>query len=291
MKFIFWLRNKRYRMEIIMATIGHNLKFVSSKCLIIDSKILQKIELKLNHFPYLCLATLFILSFLSCASSSQSVNIEAVPTSVLPGEPREPKYLLQLGDIIEIKFFYYPEIDEKVIIRPDGMISLQLIGEIKAAGLAPSELNRILKERYAQYLARPEVVVIVKELAGERVYIGGEVMKPGEILMKGRLTLVQAVFQAGGLTDQAKSSNILILRSAGPNLKAFKVNLDEVLEKGVNDMLLKPYDIVYVPKTVIAKVDQFINQYINAIVPRSISFPFVYQLNRPGRGVVVIGGP
>jgi len=205
-------------------------------------------------------------------------------------EARQEKYFLQLGDVIDIKCFYYPELNESITVRPDGMISVQLLEEIRAVGLTPSELTRVLKEGYARYLEKPEVVVIVREFATERVYIGGEVKTPSEIPVRGRLSVMQAIFKAGGLTDQAKPSDVLILRYEDAKLTVFKIDVDEILEKGGSDPLLKPYDIVYVPKTFIAKVDLFVNQYINEIIPRSVNFPFLYQLNAREPGTITVIG-
>lgn len=258
-------------------------------------EILGRIKQRLSQmsFPYLCLTTFFVIALGSCASLFHSVDEALLPEAVPLGEPREQNYSFELGDVIEVKFFYYPELNEHITVRPDGMISLQLVGEVRAVGVTPSELSQILKQRYADYLEKPEVVVLAREFANERIYVGGEVRTPSEIPIKGRLTLMQAVFKAGGLTDRARSSNVLLLRSEGADLKVFKVNLDEVLEKGGNDVLLRPLDIVYVPKTLIAKVDQFVEQYINQIIPESVNFPFVYLMNpRESRGAVVItGGP
>jgi protein involved in polysaccharide export with SLBB domain len=231
--------------------------------------------------PYL----LIWLLFYGCASAPKQ-EVVSIPLN----PPKQTVYYLQTGDKIEVKFFYYPEMNETLEIRPDGRISLQLLGEIQAAGLTPSQLTKILRAKYAKYLAKPEVVVVVKEFAGEKVYVGGEVNKPGEIPIKGRLTLLQAVFQAGGLTEKAKPSDVLILHPAGNRLEVVKIDLNAILEQKQGDVFLGPYDVVYVPQTTIAKIDQFINQYINAIIPKSLSFPFVYQLSRSKGSTIVIGG-
>jgi len=233
----------------------------------------------------LALILLIWLLFYGCASAPKP-EVVSIPLN----PPKQTVYYLQTGDKIEVKFFYYPDMNETLEIRPDGRISLQLVGEIQAAGLTPSQLTKILREKYAKYLAKPEVVVVVKEFAGEKIYVGGEVKKPGEIPIKGRLTLLQAIFQAGGLTEKAKSSDVLILHPAGNRLEVFKINLNAILEQKQGDVFLDPYDVVYVPQTTIAKIDQFISQYINSLIPRSLSFPFVYQLNRGKGGTIVVGG-
>lgn len=233
---------------------------------------------------YLGLFGFLFSVLLGCATTNRAIILpELIPLS----EPRQERYLLQLGDEIEVKFFYYPELNELVTIRPDGMFALQLVGEIQAVGKKPSELSKILCSKYAEYLEKSDVSVLVKGFANERAYVGGEVRSPSEIPIRGRLTLMQALIRVGGLTEQAKASDILLLRLEGSNLRAFKVNFDEILEKGAGDVMLQPLDIVYVPTTAIAEVGQFVDQYINKIIPRVVSFPFVYKLNSSDNGGTV----
>jgi polysaccharide export outer membrane protein len=255
-------------------------------------ELVKKVAIKpnLRKFLHLCLANILVFSLANCAGSPNRTDIAPLTKPIALTEPREKDYFLQLGDVIEIKLFYYSELNETITIRPDGRISLQLVGEVQAVGLTPSELTKALKQRYTDYLEKPEVVVLVKEFATERIYIGGEVKTPSEMPFRGRLSVMQAIFKAGGLTDQAKPSDVLILRYEDTKLKVFRLNVDEILEKGGSDPLLKPYDIVYVPKTFIAKVDLFVNQYINDIIPRSVNFPFLYMLNRADpANITVIG--
>ena len=90
-------------------------------------------------------------------------------------------YQLQPGDVLDIKFYYASDLNEHVKIRPDGKISLQLIGELDVASLTPQDLDSLLRERYARILVNPEVAVIVREFAGQKAYVGGEVNSPGVI--------------------------------------------------------------------------------------------------------------
>ena len=224
------------------------------------------------------------LFFILWGCATVTTDRASLPEPIPLNEPRQVSYLLQLGDEIDVKFFYYPELNESVTIRPDGMFSLQLVGEIQAVGKTPSELSQILCSKYAEYLEKPEVSALVKRLANERAYVGGEVRSPAEIPIRGRLTLMQAVIRAGGLTDQAKPSDIILLRLEGSRLRVLKVNFDEILEKGAGDVMLQPLDIVYVPRTAIANVGKFVDQYINQIIPRVVSFPLIYMLNPSDSG-------
>ena len=203
-------------------------------------------------------------------------------TNETPTKETTGKYILQIGDRVDIKFFYNPELNELVTIRPDGRISLQLIDEVMAAGLAPSELDELLTELYSNRLDNAEVAVIVREFPGLNVYVGGEVNSPGLIPVAGKLTTLQAILHAGGFKDTAESKSVVILRNQGTQDPLFMtLNLKENLVKGVaqNDILLKPYDIIFVPKSTIAKMNQFVDQYIKELIPVTLSFGLVYNLN------------
>ncbi|MBI5836206.1 MAG: polysaccharide biosynthesis/export family protein [Candidatus Eisenbacteria bacterium] len=187
-------------------------------------------------------------------------------------------YRLAPGDGLDIKFYYSPELNESLVIRPDGYISLQLVGEVQAADLTPGELSDRLREKYARLIPNPEVTAIVRSATPQLVYVGGEVVSPGTCPVQGRLTCAQALFARGGARGSARLSQVLLLRSAGPDSSTVReIDLDRVLDGRDPDVILAPYDVVYVPKTAIARVGQFVQQFINDIVPRSLSFP--YALN------------
>lgn len=205
---------------------------------------------------------------------------------VLPTDPFAPagmdeEYVLQRGDVIDVKHFNNPELDQSIPIRPDGAISLPLAGNVRAAGLTASELQVVLTQRYAASLRAPEVAVLVKGFGGNRVYIGGEVTRPGVLQTTGTLTVLQAVMEAGGFTRAAELRNVVILRNQGTSQPAFmSVNLKRsMLVAGqANDLVLKPYDIVFVPKTRIAHLDDLVDQYVNQLLPAPLNLGLSYIL-------------
>lgn len=191
-------------------------------------------------------------------------------------------YTLQEGDVVEVKFFYNPELNEREAIRPDGMISLQLIDDVAVAGLTPLEVDRLLTEMYSKIIRQPAVTVIVKEFSGQKVYIGGEVNTPGLIPISGKLTALQAILQANGFKNTAELSSVVILRNQGTATPQFIVaDLSDVLKANAwqNDVPLRPYDIVIVPMTTIGKMDLFVEQYIDKLLPISRSIGLSYSLN------------
>lgn len=209
------------------------------------------------------------------STESQQPPIEFDPVAV------DAEYRIRPGDVLTIKFFYNPELNETVPVRPDGRISLELIDEIRAAGRTVSEFKSELMNLYSATLKQPEVAVIVKDIAPRRVYVGGEVGTPGLMEVTGRLTLVQALFQAGGLRRSAQTGNVVILRYQGSELPRFmKVDINKALSEGDprSDVMLQPLDIVWVPKTKIARVNDFIDQYFRQVVPIPLSLGVTYIL-------------
>lgn len=199
------------------------------------------------------------------------------------GAPGEPEYVLEAGDVIEVKLYYNPELNERVTIRPDGKVSFQLVNEIKAAGLTPAELSKVLVHKYSRMFREPEVVIIVREFASQKVYIGGEVVAPKVVPLSERMTALQAIMNAGGLKETAYLKDIVII-SKGPQGAplARKVNLGGVVrgESPQDDILLKPFDIVYVPKSRIAKINKFVEQYIRNLLPGTLTGGFSYAIFR-----------
>jgi len=200
-----------------------------------------------------------------------------------PGAATNVTYVIQPGDVLSIKFAYDTNLDEQVVVRPDGKISLQLVDEIKAEGREPAELARELAQLYGRVLRDPKVAVIVREFAGMKVYVGGEVYSPRMLPLTGRMTALQAVQSAGGFNDKAKLSSVIIVSRGEGNLPSARtVNLKKVLagDPYGEDPVLRPFDVVYVPKTFIASANKFVEQYIEEMIPGNLSSGFSYTIWR-----------
>lgn len=229
------------------------------------------------------IALFALLLMLGCASQQSNVAPEAAALTATRSNEPAP-YLIQPGDQLDIKFFYNPELNETVTVRPDGKISLQLVDEIQAEGLKPSELDDELTKKYAQELKMPSITVIIKTFGGQRIFVGGEVNSQGLITMAGNMTPLQAVLNAGGFKETASPESTIIIRK-GPGNKPVPIamNLSDAMhgKTGKADLLLQPDDVVFVPKSAIAKANKFVNQYIeNLLLYRGISLGFSYQINK-----------
>ncbi len=235
------------------------------------------------------------------ASPANQLDQQARAYSQTPKE-----YIIEVGDTLDIKFMYNAELNELAVpVRPDGRISLQLAHDVPAAGATPSQLRNILNEKYAAELKKPEIAVIVRSFGGHKIFVDGEVIMPGPLDFKGRMTLFQAISQARGVRDTARLSNVIVIRKDFEG-KPMAANLD--LTKVINgtdfsqDIALMPYDIVYVPKSHIANWNKFVSDYINNSVPggfpgfSTFQNPYTYALGGftkvyPDSGATVVVSP
>ncbi len=215
---------------------------------------------------------LLVLALTACAP----VVRNQVPVDSLAQykAPTANEYRIQAGDQLEVKFFYNPELNEQVIVRPDGRISLQLANDIMVAGLTPAALTDLLTKKYSAEIQKPEITVIVRTFTSQRVFVDGEVNKAGLVALAEPMTVLQSISQAGGVKDTALLKGVILIRRTPDNkLVAMQLNLEHALDNTDmgQDINLAPNDIVYVPKTTIANVDVWVDQYIRRLLPFSMS--------------------
>ena len=180
-------------------------------------------------------------------------------------------YLIGVGDTLDIKFLYNPELNELAVpVRPDGRISLQLAADVQAANQTPNQLRKVLAEKYASEINKPEIAVIVRTFTSHKVFVDGEVLFPGTVPIQGPTQLVEAISLARGFRESARLSNVIVIRK-DVNGKAMSTNIDyrKIIDGSdlSQNITLLPYDIVYVPKSVIANIDKFVSEYINLSIP------------------------
>jgi protein involved in polysaccharide export with SLBB domain len=190
-------------------------------------------------------------------------------------------YYLGVGDKIALKFFYHDKLNQEQTIRPDGKLALPLVPELVAAGLTPSQLAAQVARSYGtakQDLQPGEVTVIVKEFGSQQVFVGGEVARPGLVKLTGRMRTLEVLTVVGGPRDTAHLGNVILMRYAGTaKPQIYVLDLTRVLQGEQPDIILKAYDAVYVPKTRIANVNLFVEQYFHKLIPAQISF--IYGLD------------
>jgi protein involved in polysaccharide export with SLBB domain len=206
-----------------------------------------------------------------CAKKAVQPADPAVVGALMQPPPAEASstYKIQVGDELHVRFTFQPEMNEELPVRPDGRITLATTGEMLVAGLTPHELEQVIIEKSSSRLRDPEVRVIVTKVGEQRVYVGGEVTRPGYVLLQPNMTPVQAVMQTGGFRMTAKPESTLLLspRRDG-EFSAARLNLKQVVEEGVPERVrLAAGDVLYVPASWIGDANQVVDLYVRGLIP------------------------
>jgi polysaccharide export outer membrane protein len=191
--------------------------------------------------------------------------------------PVAAAYRVQVNDVLDFLFFKNSELNQTRTVGPDGEVALQLIGGVRVAGRTVAEITEEVTTRYARELVQPQVTVAVKEYSGLKVYVGGEVNTPGIQVYRGGLSALQAIVAAGGFkTTASLKSVILIRKDDGGRPTGRKVDLSRVLKHAEfdRDIALAPSDIVFVPRSGIANVNLFVEQFFRNNIPIPIYLGF-----------------
>jgi polysaccharide export outer membrane protein len=175
---------------------------------------------------------------------------------------RNPRYRIESGDILELSFRYTPEFDQEVTVQPDGFVQLKGIpNDLHIQGLTVPEVIESLKKAYVTVLNDPVISVVLRDFEKPYFIAGGQVGKPGKYDLRGTTSATQAIAIAGGFSEFSKSSQVLLFRHYSDDLVEVKVlNLNRVLKDKSyrEDLQLQPGDMLFVPKTFMAKIDRFL---------------------------------
>lgn len=213
------------------------------------------------------------LALIGCGGARQPQPL--VPLPPLDAQPLAagaaavaPDYRLRPGDLLRVKYMYHPELDVKVPVRPDGAVTLQVAGDLQAAGLTADELERLIVDRTSDRLREPEVSVIVADVAEQKVYVGGEVEAPGFVVFQPGMTPLQAIMGRGGFRDTARLDSVLRLSPSHPDNHATRLDFTRPLIEGSPEWTeVAAGDVLYVPRTFIGDVNAFVQLYIRNVLP------------------------
>ncbi len=175
--------------------------------------------------------------------------------STAPAWPQEettsPDDIFQIGvsDVLTISVWKNPELSAQVPVRPDGKITLPLVGEVQAAGMTPDQLRQELNGQFASYVTAPTISVVVNEINSMKIFIVGEVRSPGSYDVIQPTRLMQALAMAGGLSEYADKSDVLVLRQQGSAERRIIVSVKGITsgKKMADNILLEPGDTIVVP--------------------------------------------
>jgi polysaccharide biosynthesis/export protein len=183
------------------------------------------------------------------AAAAAAAAKPPAPVVAAPGVNMPPEYTIGADDVLSIIFWRDKELTAEVTVRPDGKVSLPLLNDVQASGLTPAQLRDRIVEESKKYVEDPNVTVVVKTINSRKVFITGEVRKPGPYLLTGPTTVLHLISISGGLADYAKPEKITIVRTENGKPVSFKFNYKEVVEgkKLAQNIELKPGDTVIVP--------------------------------------------
>jgi polysaccharide biosynthesis/export protein len=181
-----------------------------------------------------------LLAATGCASSGTSQRPDP--------RPEVGEYRIGREDVLEVVVWHEPELTRVVPVRPDGKISLPLAGEMEAAGKTPGELQQGLTKALGPYIKDAAVAVLVREINGPRVYVLGEVTRPGGFPLRGPMSVVQAIALAGGRTEFARGEVSWLRQGANGKTDRVKLSFDELVKGEAEGALwLRGGDVLYVP--------------------------------------------
>ncbi|MBM2837575.1 MAG: putative Polysaccharide export protein [Deltaproteobacteria bacterium] len=159
------------------------------------------------------------------------------------------EYIIGPEDVLEISVWKNQDISREVRVRPDGKISLPLIGEIGAAGLNVELLRKTITERVKEYQGGAVVSIIVKEINSYKIFILGEVARPGVFILKAKTSVLQALALAGGFNQFASKNKVVVIRSRKDgSTEKIRININEIVKEGSmdKDIILIPQDTIFV---------------------------------------------
>ena len=194
---------------------------------------------------HLILALALFAGAPTAASPEQQPVAQAAPSAVaLPDD-----YVVGAEDVLGVVFWREAELSGDVTVRPDGRVTLPVIGELQAAGLRPEDLKKQIETAAAKYVTEPNVTVVVRTINSRRVFVTGRVTTPGVHLLKGPLTVMQAIALSGGVTEFADAKNIKVLRIVDGKSVTLPFNYKDVVRgrRLEQNILLLPGDTVVVP--------------------------------------------
>jgi polysaccharide biosynthesis/export protein len=174
---------------------------------------------------------------------------------------RNPRYQLCKGDVFDLDFPFTPGFNQTVTILPDGYVSLRGVGSLHVEGETVPELRQSVERVYAKILRDPVITVVLKDFDKPYFMVGGQVRHPGKFDLRGDTTVMQAVEIAGGFNDSAKHSQILLFRRVSNDwVEVKKLDLKNMLQgkELSEDPLLRSGDMLFVPKSTVSKLKQFI---------------------------------
>ncbi|MGF1547574.1 MAG: XrtA/PEP-CTERM system exopolysaccharide export protein [Thiotrichales bacterium] len=200
------------------------------------------------------LALFAVLALMGCQGNvmTEATDVAASAASAAPRPVEE--YKIGVDDIVDVNVWKNPDLSVKVPVRPDGNISVPLIGDVLVGGKTPSQVSEVITQKLSSFLREPQVTVILSELRSHeflsRVRITGAVAKPVSIPYRQGMTVLDAILEAGGVSKFASSDSTKLYRKDGSSSRVLDVSLNKILKQGDlrTNYSLEPGDVITVPE-------------------------------------------
>jgi polysaccharide biosynthesis/export protein len=198
----------------------------------------------------------------SSTTAATPGGADSLRNPLLGGE-RYPLYRLRPSDVVDVSFTVAPEFNQTLTVQPDGYVMLKDAGMVEVQGLNLQEFSAAVQKAYRGYLHNPQAAVTLKDFEHPYFVVGGEVGKPGKYELRSDTTVAEAVEIAGGLTQQAKHSQVVLFRRVNDDLvEARLLNLKKMMKQRSlkEDAHLQPGDLVFVPQNSISKIAPYLTR-------------------------------
>ncbi len=218
-----------------------------------------------NYICFLAGCFLFYF-FVSCSSTPKRTqinvdggdeglqNIQQQVLSDISDMKKSSDYVLQAGDLVDIKVFMETDMDRTLRVSANGTVTFPLVGNVQIGGYSVSEAEDLLVEKLKTYIKNPQVSMLIKEYANKMVYVLGQIKKPSAIPIppEKTITVLEAITSVGGFTDIANMSKVKILRMDNGKQKSIDVDVNAITKQGNKslDITLMPGDVVFVPQSI-----------------------------------------
>lgn len=194
-------------------------------------------------------------------------------------------YKIGVGDEVEVKFYFAPELNDKMQVRPDGKISIMFAQDVQAANQSPEQLAQNIKKALAPHVKQLDLVVIVRNFGSQRVFVGGEVFKPGPVQIPQAETMLQVLTEAGWITPFAGPEKIILVRRGSDRKeKLYPIDVNKLLtgEDMSQNVMVQPGDFILVPPSDAVATNRWIDQNIRQMLPFNTTAGAYYNLGRGG---------
>mgnify|MGYP001571064101 CR=1 FL=1 len=225
--------------------------------------------------PIESLLILCLFIFGSCSTNGK--HIKEIPTLEDASQVRQdggfalerPHFIISPGDEIAIIVYRHEDLNRRLLIPPDGNIFFPLVGELNVSDMSAQQIRKVLSDGLSKYIVGPQINVDVVSIKSQRIYVLGEVHRPGVFQIDGEMDLIEAISKAGGFTDDAKPDKVFLIRGNIQSPKIQEFDIEKALDEGdlTQNTYLQKKDIVYVPASYISNVDDFFRHFENIIRP------------------------